>query len=102
MKQLLTNEMIIASGNIGTFKPTQHLQSGTLQWENDDFLIYATPNFDKDGEVPVEIIDGENFDSNIITTFTLDYTESPEKQLAIYLAIVGGVIAQVETLNKLR
>lgn len=80
-------------GDIRGFKPSIDSMSGTVNWNNgEDWgkLIYATPNWEREGVCPVSIYheDGEYQDVAILK-FT-DMSKIQQKEY--YLNVVADVI----------
>lgn len=91
---ILRNKDIINFGPIGDWVPYEDSMSGTLEWcrENNEFIrVYATPNWQTDGVVPVDA----EIDEEYVTlhTFELSLNESVEYQLNQYISVISTILS---------
>lgn len=88
----ITSEFIIENiTEIEGFKPYLDPMSGTLEWSNDTIVVYASPNWEEYGIVPVATTNSEGDYYTNILNFTLKGL-SLNEQLNRYRNMVGYVI----------
>lgn len=94
---MLQNEDILNFGPIGDWIPSEDYMSGTLEYskQGSDYLVYATPHWNNDGEVPVDI-SYENGDYENLTTIHLNMRESVEYQLNQYISVISVVLSKLK------
>ena len=75
---------------IGDFTCFVDSMSGAAEWKNSfiDTVIYATPNFETEGEVPVDIVTDGEYESIMV----LYLNGSKEEQLKMYLGVIEMII----------
>ena len=86
--------------SIEGWTPCIDSMSGTLEWSNGgNGWIYATPNWNEEGEVPVDF---GNEDGDYYSMWTISFRKnSPlEEQLSYYIQSVGGAIKISEKYQK--
>ena len=96
--KMITNKDIINSGPIGEWDCYEDSMSGTLEWFNKKLptIIYATPHWETDGVVPIDLSDdGGNYES--ILSHTIDSSLSIDEQLRIYRTLIASVIETLTT-----
>ena len=95
MKYIQTED-ILKYGEIKGFSPVIDPMSGTLEWnygENVGKYVYATPNWEQEGQCPVSIYheDGEYQDVAVLKFTDMSKTEQKE----YYLNVVSDVIETI-------
>ena len=88
-KWISSEEILDVITNIGSFNGRIHNLNGTLEWydRERDFTIYATPNWENDGEVPFDIDRGGGSEIwNVCTIKMIDDTKTT--QLTHYLNVL--------------
>jgi len=96
--RLLCSDDIIGFGQIGDWIPSEDRMSGCLNYvKAGDYpnVVYATPHWNEDGEVPVDI-SYENGDYENLTTIHLDMDESIEYQLNQYIAVISVILSKLK------
>ena len=90
---MLQNEDILKYGSINGWSAYEN-GSGALEWFNEQspFIVLATPNWVKDGEVPVEVMDEEG-EYNELPAFNIDLNQSVEEQLYEYIFKLSLILA---------
>lgn len=80
-KWISSEEILKEISEIGNFKGKYTNVSGTLEWydEERDFTIYATPNWETDGEVPFDVDRGGGSEVwNVCTIKMVDDTKTTQ------------------------
>jgi hypothetical protein len=93
----ITSEYIVNNvPSIEGWSPYIDSMSGTLEWSNGgNGWIYATPNWNQDGEVPVDF--GNDFgEYNSMWTIVFRTNSTLEEQLSYYVESVRGAIKIIE------
>ena len=95
MKYIQTED-ILKYGEIKGFSPVIDPMSGTLEWNNGENVgkyVYATPNWEQEGQCPVSIYheDGEYQDVAVLKFADMSKTEQKE----YYLNVVSDVIETI-------
>ena len=93
----ITSEYIVNNvPSIGGWTSYIDSMSGTLEWSNGgDSWIYATPNWNEDGEVPVDF-GNEDGEYNSMWTIVFRTNSTLEEQLSYYIESVRGAIKIIE------
>lgn len=97
---MLQNKDILNFGPIGDWVSYEENMSGALGWyHRDDVerdrIVYATPHWEEDFIVPVDISfsDGDYED---ITSFELSQTEPVEYQLNQYISVISTILSNLK------
>ena len=80
-KWISSEEILKEISEIGSFKGSMDSMSGTLEWwdEERDLTIYATPNWETEGEVPFDVSRGDGMELwNVCTIKMIDGTKSEQ------------------------
>jgi hypothetical protein len=78
------------------FSPSMDSRSGTIEWykENSDVVVYATPNWEEEGQFPIAYSNIETGDYTHVGTVSL-IGLSMEQQIEKYRNIVEEVISGI-------
>ena len=100
-KSYITSEEILKEiSEIGSFKGSIDSMSGTLEWwdKDRDISIYATPNWETEGEVPFDVNKGDGMEIwNVCTIKMIDGTKS--EQFLHYLNVLMMIMNHYEYFN---
>ena len=100
-KSYITSEEILKEiSEIGSFKGYIDSMSGTLEWwdKERDITIYATPNWETEGEVPFDVDKGDGDEVwNVCTIKMIDGTKS--EQFVHYLNVLMMIMNHYEKFN---
>jgi hypothetical protein len=100
-KSYITSEEILKEiSEIGSFKGSIDSMSGTLEWwdKERDLTIYATPNWETEGEVPFDVNSGNGMEMwNVCTIKMIDGTKS--EQFLHYLNVLMMIMNHYEYFN---
>jgi hypothetical protein len=100
-KSYITSEEILKEiSEIGSFKGSIDSMSGTLEWwdKERDITIYATPNWETEGEVPFDVDKGDGDEVwNVCTIKMIDGTKS--EQFVHYLNVLMMIMNHYENFN---
>jgi hypothetical protein len=100
-KSYITSEEILKEiSEIGSFKGSIDSMSGTLEWwdKERDITIYATPNWETEGEVPFDVDKGDGDEVwNVCTIKMIDGTKS--EQFVHYLNVLMMIMNHYEKFN---
>jgi hypothetical protein len=100
-KSYITSEEILKEiSEIGSFKGSMDSMSGTLEWwdKERDITIYATPNWETEGEVPFDVDKGDGDEVwNVCTIKMIDGTKS--EQFVHYLNVLMMIMNHYENFN---
>jgi hypothetical protein len=100
-KSYISSEEILSEiSEIGSFKGSMDSMSGTLEWwdEDRDISIYATPNWETEGEVPFDVNRGDGMEIwNVCTIKMIDGTKS--EQFVHYLNVLMMIMNHYENFN---
>ena len=57
----ISNESVLSILSIGDWSVSEESMSGTIEWSNPKYssVVYATPNWETDGVVPIDISTGD-------------------------------------------
>ena len=97
-----SNEILNEISEIGNFKGFINNLSGTLEWydKDRDFTIYATPNWNNDGEVPFDVDRGSGSEVwNVCTIKMIDGDKS--SQFTHYLNVLMMIMNHYNQYPKL-
>jgi hypothetical protein len=96
MKYITSDYIVNNVPSIGGWTSYIDSMSGTLEWSNGgDNWIYATPNWNEDGEVPVDF-GNEDGEYNSMWTIVFRTNSTLEEQLSYYIESVRGAIKIIE------
>jgi hypothetical protein len=90
-------EHILNLGNIDGWTPSFDSMSGTLHWENEDVSglgIYATPHWDKDGEVPFDVWEEVGDYEDRWAILKLNWDDNVEAQLDEYVKMLRSILTE--------
>lgn len=100
-KSYISSEEILSEiSEIGSFKGSIDSMSGTLEWwdEERDLTIYATPNWETEGEVPFDVNRGNGMEMwNVCTIKMIDGTKS--EQFLHYINVLMMIMNHYENFN---
>ena len=89
----IQTEDILKLNEIKGFTPTMDNMSGTLEWSNGEDngkYLYATPNWEGEGQCPVSIYTDEG---DVQDVAILKFTDmSKKEQLSYYKEVISDVI----------
>jgi hypothetical protein len=97
-----SKEILDEISEIGSFKGHLDSLSGTLEWydKERDFTIYATPNWETEGEVPFEVNRGSGMEIWNVCTIKM-INESKSAQLTHYLNVLMMIMNHYKDFPKL-
>ena len=90
----IQSEDVLQMESIRGFKPSMDSMSGTVEWNNGEDLgkyLYATPNWEGEGQCPVSIYTEEGDYRDIVVLKWGDMTQ--KEQLNKYRVVVEEVIS---------
>jgi hypothetical protein len=100
-KSYISSEEILSEiSEIGSFKGSMDSMSGTLEWRDEEreLTIYATPNWETDGEVPFDVDRGNGDELwNVCTIKMIDGTKS--EQFLHYLNVLMMIMNHYGNIN---
>jgi hypothetical protein len=100
-KSYISSEEILKEiSEIGSFKGFINTMSGVLEWydKENDITIYATPNWETDGEVPFQVDRGSGMEIwDVCTIKMIDGTKS--EQFTHYLNVLIMIINHYGNIN---
>ena len=89
----IQSEDILIMDEIRGFKPSMDCMSGTIEWNNGDDMgkyLYATPNWEGEGQCPVSIYTDEGDFQDIAVLKFADMSKTDQKLK--YREVVSEVI----------
>jgi hypothetical protein len=89
----IQSEDVLQMESIRGFKPSMDSMSGTVEWNNGEDLgkyLYATPNWEAEGHVPVSIYTEEGDFQDIAVLKFADMSKTEQK--VRYIEVVSEVI----------
>jgi len=89
----IQSEDILTMDDIRGFKPSMDSMSGTIEWNNGDDMgkyLYATPNWEGEGQCPVSIYTDEGDFQDIAVLKFADMSKTDQKLK--YREVVSEVI----------
>ncbi len=89
----IQSEDILTMDEIRGFKPSMDSMSGTIEWNNGDDMgkyLYATPNWEGEGQCPVSIYTDEGDFQDIAVLKFADMSKTDQKLK--YREVVSEVI----------
>jgi len=89
----IQSEDILIMDDIRGFKPSMDSMSGTIEWNNGDDMgkyLYATPNWEGEGQCPVSIYTDEGDFQDIAVLKFADMSKTDQKLK--YREVVSEVI----------
>jgi hypothetical protein len=89
----IQSEDILIMDEIRGFKPSMDSMSGTIEWNNGDDMgkyLYATPNWEGEGQCPVSIYTDEGDFQDIAVLKFADMSKTDQKKK--YREVVSEVI----------
>lgn len=91
----LTNKEIIQNGIINGWTPTEDSMSGAIEFTHPDreSVLFATPNWDEEGKVPIAVVDDEGDYWEI--SFPLELEGSIENQLNQYIKFITEITEKI-------
>ena len=93
MKKFITSEDVLGLKEIEGWRVSECNMSGTIEWDNfNGTFIYATPNWDEDGETPFAIFTEESGEYETVKTLSFDEGTSIEDQLKEYEQSIKNII----------
>ena len=95
-----SEEILKEISEIGNFKGSINQMSGVLEWydEKSDITIFATPNWNNDGEVPFDIDRGGGDEVwNVCTIKMVDGDKST--QFTHYLNVLMMIMSHYQNIN---
>ena len=96
MKYITLEYIVNNVPSIEGWSPYIDSMSGTLEWSNGgNGWIYATPNWNQDGEVPVDF-GNDSGEYNSMWTIVFRTNSTLEEQLSYYVESVRGAIKIIE------
>lgn len=98
MKNYITNEDVLTLNEINGWKPVDEQFSGCIHWYHPekDSLIYATPNWERDGEVPIATFNEETDNYENLMNVNLQYGSTIEEQLEYYKHTIEGITKHIK------
>ena len=100
-KSYISSEEILSEiSEIGSFKGSIDSMSGTLEWYDTerDITIYATPNWETEGEVPFDVDRGSGMEIwNVCTIKMIDGTKN--EQFLHYLNVLMMIMNHYGNIN---
>jgi hypothetical protein len=100
-KWISSEEILKEISEIGNFKGSMDSMSGTLEWydKDRDLTIYATPNWNTDGEVPFDVDRGSGLEVwNVCTIKMVD--EDKSTQFTHYLNVLMMIMNHYSQFTK--
>ena len=89
----IQSEDILTMDDIRGFRPSMDSMSGTIEWNNGDDTgkyLYATPNWEEEGQCPVSIYTDEGDFQDIAVLKFADMSKTDQKKK--YREVVSEVI----------
>lgn len=92
----LQSEQIESMKPLYGYSPTMDERSGTIEWykESSDIVVYATPNWEEEGQFPIAHSNVETGDYTHIDNISL-IGLSMEQQIEKYRNVVEEVISNI-------
>lgn len=100
-KWISSEEILKEISEIGSFKGSMDSMSGTLEWydKDRDLTIYATPNWNTDGEVPFDVDRGSGLEVwNVCTIKMIDGDKG--EQFTHYLNVLMMIMNHYSQFTK--
>ena len=93
MNRFITSEDVLGLKEIDGWGVSECTMSGTIEWDDGNgTFIYATPNWDEDGQVPFAIFTEESGEYETVKILSFDDSSTIESQLQDYTKLIQNII----------